>query len=536
MSTEPFAEEVPQSQPPGRVARNTAMFSVATGFSRIAGLVREIAFAAYFGTSAAASAYTIAFLVPNFIAQLFANAALGAAFVPVFSDLLQRDRRQEAFRLASTLFWVMLLALSLITAFFILAAGVIMPLFIGTTFKASTTALTVGLSQVLFPVILLLGINGLLLGILQSYDRFTLQAVSPAIWNLVILALLIALHPLFHGENSIYAFAIGVLVATVLQLFLAFVAVGRLDFRLQMQIDWRDPRVRRVFLLMLPATIGLGIVNLDQLINSAFGTLVSDEAPRAIENAFRVYMLPQGMFSVAVATVLFPVMSRMASRRDAGAMRRVLGSGMRQINLLLMPAAAFILVLTTPIVQLLFQRGHFDARSTEHVSEALFWFAFSLPFGGINLLLTRAFFAVQRPWIPTKLAALNMIVDIIVSVSLYKPLGIAGLVIGTLVANIVMTGLQLHRLRVGFSGRLEGAQTTMITARILLACVLLAGTAYVVWYVLDALLGASFSARIVSVGAAGLAGLWVYTRAVLAMRIPEAHQVHGLIRARFGRA
>lgn len=529
-------EELAAAAPPGRVARNTAFFSAATGFSRIAGLLREIVFASYFGTSAAASAYTIAFLVPNFIAQLFANAALSAAFVPVFTDLLQRERRREAFRLASTLFWVMLLGLTLITAFFILAAGLIMPLFIGSQFKASTSTLTVGLSQVLFPVVLLLGLNGLLLGILQSYERFTVQAVSPAIWNVVILVLLVTLHPLFHGEDGIYAFAIGVLVATALQLLMAFGALGRIDFRLQLHVDWRDPRVRHVFVLMLPVTIGLGIVNLDQLINSAFGTLVSSEAPRAIENAFRVYMLPQGMFSVAVATVLFPVMSRLASRRDPASMRRVLGSGMRQINLLLIPSAAFIAVLTTPIVQLLFQRGHFNATSTTRVSEALFWFAFSLPFGGLNLLLTRTFFAVQRPWIPTTLAGVNMAVDIVVSVSLYKPLGIAGLVIGTLAANVVMTVLQLHRLRIGFKGRLEGAQTTMITARILLASALLAGVSYGVWWVLHALAGASLAAQIVSVGAAALAGLAVYWRAVLRMRVPEAHQVRSLVMGRLGRA
>ena len=182
---------------------------------------------------------------------------------------------------------------------------------------------------------------------------------------------------------------------------------------------------------MLPVTIGLGIVNLDQLINSAFGTLVSKEAPRAIDNAFRIYMLPQGIFSVAVATVLFPTLSRMAARRDAGGMRRAIGIGMRQINLLLIPAAAFLMVLATPIVRLLYQRGQFNAASTHLVSIALFWFAFSLPFGGLNLLLTRTFFAVQRPWIPTRLAAINIVVDIIVSLALYKPLGIAGLVIGT---------------------------------------------------------------------------------------------------------
>src|SRR5207249_8212555 len=195
--------------------------------------------------------------------------------------------------------------------------------------------------------------------------------------------------------------------------------------------------------------------------DSVFGTCVSAEAPRAIDNAFRVYMLPQGLFSVAVATVLFPTLSRMAAEGDARAMRRALGIGMRQISLLLIPAAVFMIVLATPIVRLLFQRGAFTPHSTQIVSVALFWFAFSLPFGGLNLLLTRTFFAVKRPWIPTGLAGLNMIVDVIVSIALYKPLGIAGLVIGTAAANAVMTALQYRRLRVGFNGRLEGAHTMM---------------------------------------------------------------------------
>jgi putative peptidoglycan lipid II flippase len=242
------------------------------------------------------------------------------------------------------------------------------------------------------------------------------------------------------------------------------------------------------------------------------------------------------MFSVAVATVLFPTLSRMAARRDAAAMRRAVGIGMRQINLLLIPATAFMIVLATPIVRLVFERGQFNAQSTHLVSIALFWFAFSLPFGGLNLLLTRTFFAVQRPWIPTRLAAINIVVDVVVSIGLYKPFGIAGLIIGTVAANAVMTVPQLQRLRAGFNGRLEGGQTTMITARIVLASALLAGVAWVVWKLLDALLGPSLPAQIVSVGAAAAAGLFVYVRAVLAMHVPEAHQVSRLIRTQLGRA
>jgi putative peptidoglycan lipid II flippase len=526
----------------GRVARNTAIFSIGTAISRVAGLGREILTAGLFGTTGSASAFTLANQIPNLASNLFANAALSAAFVPVFTEMLEQRRRREAFLLASNLLWIMTIVLGALTALFILLAGVIMPLFTGPTFNLYLDTLTAGLSQVLFPVVLLLGVTGLFTGVLQSYEHFTIPAIAPAVWNIVIIVLLVVLKPHFHGGendgNQLYALAIAILLATAVQMLMAFAALGRIDFRLGFHLDWRDPRIRQIFTLMLPVTIGLGIINLDQLINAVFGTLVSEHAPSAIEKAFRIYMLPQGMFSVAVATVLFPTLSRMAARRDSDGIRRALGIGMRQINLLLIPAAAFMIVLPTPITRLVFERGAFNGKSTELVSIALFWFAFSLPFAGLNLLLTRTFFAVQRPWIPTRLSAINIVADIIVSVALYKPLGIAGLIIGTIVANVLMTILSLRRLRDGFNGRLEGTQTTMITARIAVAAVLLAVVSWGIWHLLNSLLGESHSlvAQILALGAAGLAGVAVYTRAVFAMRVPEAHQVRALLLSRFRRA
>jgi putative peptidoglycan lipid II flippase len=526
-------EEPPR--PRHRLAFSAAIFSVGTAVSRVAGLVRDIIAASYFGTTAAASAFTFAYQIPNLVANLFAQAALSAAFVPVFTELLQQGRKRDAFRLASSLFWIILIVLGAITALMIAFAGVIMPLFTGTSFTAADNALTAGLAQVLFPVVLLLGLTGLFVGILQSFDEFTMPAIAPAVWNLVIIVLLVVLRPEFHSHLGIYAFAVAWLVATVVQFALVASALPRVDFRLQLSIDWRDPRVRQVFALMIPVTIGLGIVNLDQLLNSAFGSLVSAQAPSAIDRAFRIYMLPQGVFSVAIATVLFPTLSRLAVRRDAAGMRRTVGNGMRQINLLLIPCAALLVVLATPITRLVYERGHFTAHSTDLVSIALFWFAFSLPFAGVNLLLTRSFFAVRRPWIPTRLAALNMIVDVIVSVALYKPLGIAGLVIGTAVANAVMTWLQFTRLRRGLEGRLDGHQTLMITVRILVAAAISAVIARGIWLGLDRLLGRGLPQEIVSVGIALLVAAAIYAKLVLVMRIPEARQIEQLVRGRLAR-
>jgi putative peptidoglycan lipid II flippase len=520
-----------------RIARNTAIFSVFTGLSRVVGLVREIVAASFFGTSGSFSAFTIAFQVPNLIRSLFADAALSAAFVPVFTELLEARRKREAFELASTLFFVMLIALTAITAFFILAAGVIMPIFTpGQAFTSADTTLTIGLSQVLFPIVILLGINGLLVGILQVYDRFGVASISPVVWNIVILVVLIGLKSHFRGGDQLYAYAIGVLVGTAVQLGMAVAALRRIDFRLALRFDWRDPRVKQVMLLMVPVTLALGIINFDLLINSSLGTLVSQAAPVAINQAFRIYMLPQGMFSVAVATVLFPALSAYAARGEIDGLRATLSTGLRQINLLLIPATAFTLVLATPIVRLVFQHGSFGPTSTNEVSLALFWFAFSLPFSGLNLLLTRTFFSLQKPWLPTKLAAMNMVVDVIVSVALYKPFGIAGLVIGTAAASAVMTWLQASYLRRELDGDLDGHQTTMITARITVASIILGLGSWVVWKLLDDILGRSVPAQIISVGGAASAGLWLYVRAVLRMRVPEAHQVQRLVLARLGRA
>ena len=524
----------PPPPPPRRIALSTAIFALATALSRIAGLGREVIQASFFATGPAASAFTVASQVPNLFSNLFSQAALSAAFVPVFTELMQEGRKREAFKLASELFWLILVALGALTLVWLAVAGLIMPLFTG-TFSHATTVLTAGLSRVLFPVVLLLSITGLLVGILQSYDQFSVAALAPAVWNLVIVALLVILHSRFRGQNAIYAYAIAWLVATVVQLAMVASALRKIDFHLSFTLNWKDPRIRQVLILFLPVTMSIGIINLDVFLNAGLGTLVSSHAPSAINDAFRIYMLPQGVFSVAVATVLFPTLSRLAVRRDVAGMRQTVGNGIRQINLLLIPSAALVAVLALPITRLVYQHGVFHSYSTHLVSTALFWFAFSLPFAGVNLLLSRTFFALKRPWIPTGLAAINMAVDIVVSLSLYKPLGIAGLVIGTFAANVVMTGLQLRRLRAGFNGQLEGRQTMMITARITVASIILAAIAWGVWDGLDHLLGTSFPAQLVAVGAAATIGGFIYMRAVLRMGIPEAYQVQRLIRARLGR-
>jgi putative peptidoglycan lipid II flippase len=513
----------------GRIARNTAIFSVATGLSRIAGLAREIVAASYFGTSGAASAFTLAFQVPNLVRNLFADSALSAAFVPVFTDLLEKGNRRDAFRLASTLAVVIVGGLGSITALFIIVAPLLMPLLTDTP---GLDGLATGLSQVLFPIVLLLGLNGLIVGILNAYDHFTMPALAPLAWNLVIIAVLVATRPLFDGDEQLYAYAIGVVVGTVVQLLMVLPVLRKLDFHFTREIDLRDPRLLQVLTLMLPVTVGLGLINFGQVIDSTIGFAVSESAPRAIDNAFRIYMLPQGMFSVAVATVLFPALSRLVSRGDFDGLRSLLATGMRGVFLLLIPCAACTLVLSEPITRLVYERGAFGEASTEEVATALLWFSFSLPFAGVNLLLTRTFFSLQRPWLVTKLSGLTLVLNVAVSIALAQAFGIAGIVIGTVVSTFAMTVLQVWLLRRELHGRLEATETLRAIVAMLGAAAALCAVAYAVWWSLDDLLGRSLPAQIVSVGLGVTTGLAVYGGLVLALRVPEAERIARIVRER----
>jgi putative peptidoglycan lipid II flippase len=519
-------------QPPRRsFARNTAIFSVLTGLSRIAGLMREVVASSYFGLSPAFSAFTLAFYIPNVVRSLFADSALSAAFVPVFTELLEEDRKREAFKLASTLFMVMLAALGAICALFILSAGFVVPLFTGSEFTHAMDTLAVGLSRVMFPIVLILGLNGLIVGILQAYDHFTIPALSPLVWNVVIMVFLVFSRPLF--SDDLYAYAVGILVGTVVQFLMALPVLKTIGFHFEWSFDWRDPRVKRVFVLMLPVTLGLGLINFNVFANSILGGYVSTEAPRAIDAAFRIYMLPQGMFSVAIATVLFPQLSRLVARHDFAGLRGAVDNGLRLIFLLLLPATAATLVLAEPITRLVFQRGAFDASDTDLVATALFWFSFSLPFSGVNLLLTRTFFSLQRPWLVTYLSVGNLIVNVGVSiVFVAMGLGVGGIVAGTAIADIAMAAAQFYVLRGQLDGRLNLRETSTIIVGMLIAAAWFGIAAWVSWEALDRVFGRDLLGQIISVGGGLAIGTYAYVKVVLAMRLPEAEQLSAMVRRR----
>jgi putative peptidoglycan lipid II flippase len=487
-----------------RLARSTAVFSLATGLSRILGLVREIVARYYFGTVGAINAFEVAFLIPNTVRALVADAALSSAFVPVFSDLLVKGERKRAWRVASSLFWLVLLGLGGLTALFILISPWIMRAF-------GYGSLAVGLSRVLFPIVVLLGLSGIVVGILNSYEHFSVPALTPVFWNVAIVGGLLIGIPHVHGtDHQLYVYAFSILAATVLQFLLPIPWLRGRDGRLHVVIDWRDPAVRGTIVLMVPISIGLGLINFNAVVDTFFAARLIDKnhAPSAINAAFRLYMLPQGMFSVAVATVLFPSLARLSSRADMDGFRRTVASGIRQIAFLLVPASVVSAVLAEPIVRVVYQRGDFTSGQTPATAAALAAFSLGLSFNGFMLMLNRAFFSLQSPWIPTWVALGNLGLNAALDGAFYK-LGIWGLPLSTSIVNIAGSVALFVLLRRRLE-RMELGETSRTVWRVTVASAALAGVAYGLWWLLHHALGHSFGAALVALLVALAGGLGTY--------------------------
>jgi putative peptidoglycan lipid II flippase len=508
-----------------RLARATAIFAAATGLSRILGFVREIVTAYFFGVRGSINAFEVAFLVPNTVRSLVADQALSAAFVPVFSELLAKGERARAWRVASTVFWLMLLGLGALTAIFTLVAPWVMP----ALFPAYDEELLVSLSRLLFPTVVLLGVSGVIVGILNSYEHFTVPALAPIAWNLaIIVGVAIGVPHADSTDTKLQIYAVSILVGTVIQVLLPVPWLRGRDGRLRILVDVRDPAVRQIFVLMVPVTLALGLINFNALIDGIFASRLVDPdlAPAAINKAFRLYMLPQGIFSVAVATVLFPALSRLAALGDSQGFLRTTNAGLRQIAFLLVPASVAAAVLAEPIVRLVYQRGEFTADETPVAA-----FTLGLTFNGAMLMLNRAFFSLQLPWLPTSVAVANLGVNAFFDALFYR-FGVWGIPLATSLVNVAGTGALLYLLRRRL-GHIELRETGRSAARIVLASCALAAVAFGVWYGLDAALGRSLPGQIVSLSVALAAGGGVY---LVACRLLGVAELQALLSLRRGRS
>ena len=502
-----------------RLGRSKAIFAFWTGVSRVAGLLREIVAAAIFGHRGVMGAFTVAFAVPNLLRSLVADSALTAAFIPVLTELRESGRQREADRLLGALVSLIALALGAVTVLAILAAPWVMPLFAPSLPEEYVDDLVL-LSQLMFPIVVLLALTGVAMALLQMSGRFGPTAFVPVLWNALIIIALLALTPLLEGDDRIVAYAIGVLIGTAGQLLFLLPWLARIG-QVWPRLGLRSAHLRSVLILMLPVTIGLGLINLNLIVDFWFATEAEGDAgPRPVEAAFRLYLLPQGVFSVAVATVLFPTIARLAARADAAGMREAIAAGLRQIFVMLLPSAAFLLVLAEPVTRLVYERGDWTPAGTDLTAEALAYFTIGLAFNGASLLLIRAFFSLQEPWIPTWIAVGAAVLNLVLDALLYRPLGLGGITLATSLVSIA-TFLALLVPLASRTGGLRIGWVAGAALRALVAAAAAAAAALAIWSAIDEVAGRDLGGQLASVGGAFAAAAVAFFAVGWTLRLGE---------------
>jgi putative peptidoglycan lipid II flippase len=514
----------------GRLARSAGLIGLATLSSRILGLVRDVVQARYFGTGLQADAFVVATRIPTLLRDLFAEGAMSAAVVPTLSRVLQRDGSAAAWRLGAQV----INGLLLVTAVFVVLGIVFAePLvhFYATGFADTPEklALTVRLTRVNMPFLLLVAVAAACMGMLNAMRRFFMPALAPALYNVVFIACTIVFVPLFYsmGVEPVMALSAGMLLGGAAQMVTQWPALRREGYRHEWRLNLGDPRLREVLLLMGPGTLGVAAAQINLLVNTKLAT-AEDGAATALTYAFRLMYMPIGIFGVSVATAAIPELARHAAERAHQDMRSTLSWGLRLMLMLSVPATLGLIVLAEPIIQLLFERGQFDAASTAMTAGALAFYAPGIVGYSIVKIASPSFYSLQDARTPMVVSLVTIAVNLVLNIWLNSVMGFRGLALGSAIAANINAGLLLWLLARRIGG-LDAGRVAASFAKILLASLAMAAAAFWTdaalggWLPPD-LMGGSLIARALRVLGGIAAGLAVLALSAWALRIDEFRQ------------
>src|ERR1700726_964589 len=378
--------------------RATGVVGIAILCSRVLGLIREVVFAALFGATRSMDAFLTAFRAPNMLRDLFAEGALSTAFVTTFSRRIATDGHRSAWELASKVATLTLVFMSAVSLLGVVFAPVLIDI-LAPGFPVEKAELTVLLTRIMFPFILLVSLAALVMGMLNARNVFGMPALASSFFNLgsIVAGVLLGywLDPHF-GARAILGLAIGTLIGGTLQLVVQLPALRRAGYAYHADFRWRDPGVRAILRLMGPSVIAASTTQGNVLVNSVFASQLGDGPTFWLTVAFRLMQLPLGVFGVALGTVALPLLTRMAATGDTEAFRSELARGMRLAFLMTIPASVGLMVLAEPIISVLYQHGRFGAHETAESAGALRFYAIGLCGYAALKVLVNAFYALDK--------------------------------------------------------------------------------------------------------------------------------------------
>ncbi len=476
------------SLPTERLARSAGLAGLATLASRILGLVRDQVLAAVFGAGNEMDAFLVAFRIPNLVRDLFAEGAMSAAFVPTFTRRLTRGGKADAWRLGSSVITALIVITGVLVTLGVVFARPLVSAYAG-DYRAvpGKLELTIELTRVMLPFLTLAAIAAAFMGMLNSLHHYFVPALSPAMFNVVTIACALLLVPFMPslGLPRIMAIAIAAILGGVGQIAVQWFPLRREGFRYRAVIDLsggpRDANdgVQRVLMLMGPGTLGLAATQVNLFVNTLLATSQGTGAVSWLTYAFRLMYLPIGLFGVSIATAVLPTASRHAAVDDTDALRATVSRGLRLMLMLNVPATLGLLVLATPIVRLLFERGRFLSSDTVYTAAALQFYAVGLVGYATARILSPVFYAVGRSRTPAIVSVITIVINIVLSVTLVRLIGFRGLALGTSIAATANGGVLLWLLRRQLRG-LEGARLLQTGAKVAVAALVMAALAVAV--------------------------------------------------------
>jgi putative peptidoglycan lipid II flippase len=536
------------------IARSAGIVSIAVMGSRLFGLVREMVFGTFFGASFANDAFIIAFRVPNLLRDLFAEGALSAAFVTTFSQTLARRGEREAWRLANLVNNGLALVLSLVVVGGIIFAPQVVNMLIEPSHVPSdpvkaalTVSLAIKMTRIMFPFLIMISLAAVAMGVLNTKDRFGIPASASTLFNVgsivggLASAYLLApdyISAIIHNQatttdgaaRAIVGMAIGTLFGGMLQWLVQVPSLRAVGYRWQPVLSFRDEGVRQVMRLMAPAIIGVAAVQINVFVNTKFASSLGVGPVSWLQYAFRLMQFPIGVFGVAISTATLPVASRAAALEKLDEFRKTIASSLRLTFLMTIPSAVGLIVLSRPIIALIYQHRQFKAYDTAQAAAALECYALGLTAYSSIRVLAPGFYALKDTRIPMAASALSIIINYIVATATvrYLNLGHRGLALSISAVAIVNFTVLLVFMRRKLGG-IEGGSLLATAVKVSIASTLMGLVCWLASRQLESL------PRLLLVSVSIAIGIAVFYVGARLLRIEELDQIVVKLKRKFGR-
>ena len=524
------ASEPPSSISTARVLVTASLVLTAAALaSRLLGWIRLLVIGSQFGAGRELDAYFAAFRIPDAIFQLVVAGALSAALIPVFSSYRARGQEAEAWRLASSVINLVMIALSLLSLLMAILAPLFVPI-VAPGYDEETTELTIRLTRIMLISPVLIGMGALVTGILNSYQQFTVPSLAPLFYNLAIIVAAIFLAPVMGVEGL----AVGVAVGSLAHLVIQLPNLVRVGHRYQPRINFAQPGVRRVAWLMGPRMLGLASGQVNFFVSTILASGLAAGSVAAYNYAFQLSQLPVGVIGVSVAVALFPTLSQDAALGRISNIRRQVANAVRVLIFMAAPLTAIMVVMREPLTSVFYQYGLFSQEATDRTASTLLFFAVGLVGHIVVHVLTRAFYAMQDTRTPVTWAIIAVAINVPLMIWLVGPMGVEGLALALSVSSVLEVIGLLWALR----GRIESVEEGAI-ARSLARSAAAGGAAALVMFgglaLVDATVGAALADPLGRVGVlfgVGGAGLAAFLLVAAALGSVELEQLRGILRRR----